>query len=237
MTTAAASTPGGLALDHLVVAARSLDEGRVWCEATFGVAPEAGGKHALMATHNVVLDISGERFANAYLEIIAIDPDAPPPGRPRWFDLDSPPLQAALAHAPQLVHWVARCADIDAAVMRWRAAGIDPGEVLAAERMAPRGVLRWRIGVPVDGRRRGDGAVPLVIEWTGPHPVDAMPARGVALESLRLGVAAAALDDLGRIGSIELAVPAAGGEERSLVAVLDSPRGHVRLAAPSLASR
>ena len=44
-----------IALDHLVVACRSLDAGRAWCEATFGVAPQPGGRHALMGTHNLLL--------------------------------------------------------------------------------------------------------------------------------------------------------------------------------------
>jgi hypothetical protein len=30
-------------LDHLVVAARTLDEGVAWCEATLGVTPGPGG--------------------------------------------------------------------------------------------------------------------------------------------------------------------------------------------------
>ena len=33
-----------IALDHLVVACRSLDAGRAWCEATFGVLPQPGGR-------------------------------------------------------------------------------------------------------------------------------------------------------------------------------------------------
>jgi hypothetical protein len=49
-------------LDHLVVLAATLDEGAAWCEATLGVAPGAGGRHALMGTHNRLLRIDGEGF-------------------------------------------------------------------------------------------------------------------------------------------------------------------------------
>ena len=35
-------------VDHLVVAAASLEEGAAWCEATLGVAPAAGGEHVLV---------------------------------------------------------------------------------------------------------------------------------------------------------------------------------------------
>jgi hypothetical protein len=31
-----------------------------------------------------------------YLEIIATDPEAPAPGRPRWFGLDQPALREAV---------------------------------------------------------------------------------------------------------------------------------------------
>ena len=99
-------------LDHLVVAARSLAEGAAWCQATLGVVPSAGGRHALMGTHNLLLAIGSARFPRSYLEIIAVDPEAPAPRSKRWFDLDSPWLQAAIAGSPCLVHWVASTADL-----------------------------------------------------------------------------------------------------------------------------
>ena len=57
----ARSTPA-IALDHLVVACRSLDAGRAWCEATLGVVPLPGGRHALMGTHNLLLSLSSDRY-------------------------------------------------------------------------------------------------------------------------------------------------------------------------------
>ena len=56
---------GGCAVDHLVVAARTLDEGVAWCEATLGITPTAGGQHPLMGTHNRVFAIGSEAYANA----------------------------------------------------------------------------------------------------------------------------------------------------------------------------
>lgn len=88
-----------LALDHLVLAARTLDEGVQWCEATLGIRPEAGGQHVFMGTHNRVFAIASAAFPRAYFEIIAIDPALPAPGRTRWFDLDDPALQRMLARA------------------------------------------------------------------------------------------------------------------------------------------
>ena len=172
-----------LTLDHLVVATRTLAEGVAWCEATFGLRPEAGGQHAIMGTHNRVFTIASNAFPRAYVEIIAIDPSLPAPGRARWFDLDDAGLQRALAGGPKLVHWVARCDDIAAACAEMGAAGLDVGEPRTAER----GTLRWQISLRADGHRQLGGAAPALIEWHGAHPGDALPASGVVLESMCVG--------------------------------------------------
>lgn len=88
-------------LDHLVVAARDLDSGARWLERQLGVPLVPGGAHVLMGTHNRLLRLAGgERL---YLELIAIDPAAAPPSRPRWFGLDDPALQARLAGRPRQI--------------------------------------------------------------------------------------------------------------------------------------
>ncbi|WP_295642193.1 VOC family protein, partial [uncultured Methylibium sp.] len=74
-------------LDHLVIGADTLAQGVAWCEAELGITPGPGGRHALMSTHNRVFTIASDGYTRAYAEIIAIDPDAPPPGRARWFGL------------------------------------------------------------------------------------------------------------------------------------------------------
>ena len=211
-------------LDHLVVAARSLDEGARWCEATLGVAPRQGGKHAFMGTHNLLLDVSSARFPRAYLEIIAIDSSAPPPGRPRWFDLDAATLQADIARGPRLVHWVARSDDLEGDAAAWRAAGHDVGTVTAADRITERGLLSWRITVPDAGARAAGGAVPLLIEWAGEHPTESLPPSGVALESVRVGGTIA-------LPASRLGVSAAAADAAPLTAVLACPRGRVELVA------
>ncbi len=215
-------------LDHLVVAARSLDEAAAWCEATLGVAPGAGGKHALMGTHNRVLPLAVASGAPAYLELIAIDPDAPPPARRRWFDLDAPAMQQALDQGPRLVHWVARCAAIDTTAKRLRALGADVGEIVTLERASAAGPLRWRISLRADGVRLAGGALPALIEWQGPHPVDAMAPPQLALAGLQV-----TLDDaLWHALSPEGVQRATDGA--ALRAVLDGPRGQVMLDAPRL---
>jgi Glyoxalase-like domain len=69
-------------VDHLVVAADTLEQGASWCEATLGVAPAPGGEHPLMGTHNRLLRIATVNYPRAYLEIIAAQPGRRP-GRGR----------------------------------------------------------------------------------------------------------------------------------------------------------
>jgi hypothetical protein len=207
-------------VDHLVVGAATLEQGAAWCAATLGVLPGPGGKHPLMGTHNLLLAIGSPAFPRAYLEIIAIDPQAPAPVRRRWYDLDDPALRAVLASGPRLIHWVARCDDVMGECNALAAAGIDRGEVLEAGRDTPRGLLRWRISVRSDGARLAGGDLPTLIEWGDTHPADSLatsPLRLVALSVGRLPVAAAR--------QLPAGVHAAG----AFCATLATPLGVVRL--------
>jgi hypothetical protein len=108
--------PLAIAPDHVVVAAKSSRKARRGARTTLGARPVEGGRHANMGTHNRLLGLADAAHRRMYLEIIAVDPAAPPPERARWFDLDSPRCSAALAAGPRLVHWVARCNDLDRAI-------------------------------------------------------------------------------------------------------------------------
>jgi hypothetical protein len=159
-------------LDHLVVAARTLEEGAAWVEAKLGVAPVPGGKHPTMGTHNRLLRIGPREF----LEVIAIDPEAAPPARPRWFDLDAPEMRARISRGPAPIHWVERTSDLEAALASYP----EPVEILSFSR----GPYRWRMGVPRDGRRPGRGTLPTLIQWEGDlHPADALPEGGCRLRA------------------------------------------------------
>ncbi len=164
-------------IDHLVIGAATLDEGVDWCERVLGVTPQPGGQHPLMGTHNRLVNISGPLHPRCYLEVIAIDPQAPQPGRPRWFDLDQPTLRQRLAEGSGLIHWVARVPSLDAALAYWRSVGVDAGEAVEASR----GALRWRIALRADGRRLRREALPVLIEWGAAHPTDSLPDQGVQL--------------------------------------------------------
>ncbi|RYY96720.1 MAG: VOC family protein [Comamonadaceae bacterium] len=231
--------PAAAEVDHLVVAARTLDEGVQWCEATLGITPGPGGAHPLMGTHNRLMNIAAPGFPRAYLEIIAIDPTQQPTraaGLHRWFDLDDAGLQAGLAqHGPQLVHFVARVADAKAALRSLAAADphIDRGQLIEASRATPAGLLEWQITVRDDGQRLFYGALPTLIQWGPVHPVDAMPASGLELVSLaathpRAESLRAALDVIG------LGVMSLHAGSPNLAAVLRTPRGLVTLESKGL---
>ena len=160
------------ALDHLVVAARTLDEGAAWVRERLGVQCVPGGKHAAMGTHNLLVSLGHA----SYLEVIAIDPGAPRPARPRWFELDTPAMQARLARGPALVHWMERTGDLEAELRDY------PADVRIES--FSRNALRWRLALTPDGSFPGGGTLPTLIQWEGAHPCDSLPDAGVRLESL-----------------------------------------------------
>jgi len=206
--------------DHLVVAAATLEQGETYLEQRLGVRPQRGGKHVAMGTHNILVNLGPKR----YIEIIAIDPEASAPRRPRWFGLDTAALQSALAAAPRLIHWVARSGDIDAAR---RAMAVDPGAVQAMTR----GTFEWRITVPGDGTLPAGGLLPTLIQWADArHPADTIPDGGVRLLALagahpQPGVIRSALAALALNDTIKITY----GAQPRLVAMLQTPRGPVTL--------
>jgi hypothetical protein len=202
--------------DHLVLGAHTLAQGAAFVESLLGVKPQSGGKHIAMGTHNMLLRLG----AKSYLEVIAIDPDAVAPQRPRWFGLDNAAMRTALIAQPRLLTWVVRSDDIEATVQNCPLA---PG---AIHRMS-RGKFSWRITIPGDGELIGDGLIPGVIQWDGAaHPADKLDDRGcelVRLEGLHPSPAsiAPALAALGLDQTISLAAAKHSG----LIATLRSLRG------------
>lgn len=151
-------------IDHLVVTAPSREAGVAWVRDVLGVAPGAGGRHARMGTHNALLGLG----ATTYLEVIAVDPAAPAPSRPRWFELD----RLGPADVARLASWVVRSDDLRTVAA---AASIGLGDIEAMARDA----LRWRITIPPDGTLALAGAAPGLIEWhRGPHPRARCPMPG-----------------------------------------------------------
>src|SRR5262245_6639749 len=203
-------------LDHLVVAAITLADGIEYVAEVLGVVAHPGGRHAAMGTHNALVRLGKD----IYLEIIAIDPAAPRPARPRWFELDDIALQAELTERPRLIHWVARTPDIENAVRR---CPIPLGPIHAMSR----GAYQWRITIPGNGELPAHGIVPTLIQWdVATHPSAALPDSGVSLASLAAShpepsPVRAALAALG----LESTLGVTYDREARLAAMLRTPRG------------
>ncbi len=172
-------------IDHLAIAAVTLEEGRAHVEAALGVTLSDVGHHPHMGTHNRLLGLG----PGLYVEVIAIDPAAPRPPFPRWFDLDR------FTGPPRLGNWIVRTGDLDAAL----AAAPEGAGVATA---LTRGDFRWRIGIPGSGRLPFDEMFPALIQWDGPlHPAQRLPDQGIRLLALEVttpdpAALAAALPDI-----------------------------------------
>ncbi len=226
------SPPLAARVDHLVVAAASLDEGVQWCERVLGVTPGPGGEHPLMGTHNRLFTVASPAYPGVYFEIIAVNRKAGyarGDGAKRWFDFDDPAMQHTLAtNGPRLVHFAASTARAEASVRELARMGLDRGEVLATSRMTPQGLLSWKITVREDGQRLLFGTLPTLIEWGDIHPTQSMPPSGVTLQSLRASHPRAdtLLEGYKAIGLTGVEVVSG---PPNLLATLQTPRGLVTL--------
>lgn len=173
MTSSRPATP---VLDHLVLAADTLESGCEYLARRFGVEPDGGGRHEGYGTHNRLLSVG----AGTYLELIAPDPGQPEPAQPRPFGLDDPGLKARIAVRPRLVHYLVRTEDIAATAA---AMGYDPGP---AQPMT-RGDLSWRVTIATVPEGSLANPLPGMIEWGAhPSPGNTLPPRGVVLARLHV---------------------------------------------------
>jgi hypothetical protein len=163
-------------IDHLVIGTNDLASGTDWTESRLGAACDGGGAHPLMGTHNRLMRLAG----GPYLEVIAIDPDASSPGRPRWFTLDREKTKSRFATGPGALCWVAAVSDIETAV---RQCGYDCGQITTVTR----GDLQWRLTIPDDGSLPAGGVLPSLIEWPeGMHPVTSLAETDIYLDTIHL---------------------------------------------------
>ena len=156
-----------------------------------------------MGTHNLLLSLG----PSAYLEVIAVNPAAPHPGRPRWFGLD----ELGPTTEPRLAAWVCRTTNVESIPD-------PPGPV---ETMT-RGSLTWRITVPPDGQSPFDGAGPLFIQWQSDRPpAMSLPDAGCSL--IHFDVTHPEADRIAAIGV--RGVHFHRGEPTTLSATIATPTG------------
>lgn len=206
-------------LDHIVVGTADLASGETWMADLLGKPAQGGGEHKMMGTHNKVWSLG-----SAYLELIAINPDAPAPPHKRWFALDDHTVQGRLKQGPHLLTWAVRVDDIDATV---KASPVSLGKVHELSRDD----LRWKVAIPDDGALLQNGQVPLVIEWLTSHPAERLDDSGLLLERLIASRTEITTIDrvLTAIGARDLITLQGGGIGTSLMAEIRTGEGNVSL--------
>ncbi|WP_293574773.1 VOC family protein [Phaeobacter sp.] len=156
-------------LDHLAVAAATLEEAVAHVEDSLGVPMQPGGSHAVFGTHNRLLGLAD----GLYMEAIAIDPAATPQRTPRWFDMDRRQGPA------RITNWICRCDDLVTALEN---APKGAGDIVDLQR----GDLRWQMAVPADGILPFDNMFPALMQWHSPHPAAQLVQQGCRLRHLTL---------------------------------------------------
>ena len=206
-------------LDHLVIAAESIEQGVDYVRSTLGVDIPKGGVHKTMGTHNHLMQLGHE----TYLEVIAIDPDGLIPNRPRWFNIDERLMRESLRQQPRLITWVMNTTDLQR-TKEQAAFSIGAPTELSRDR------LRWKIALPEDGRLLAHGILPYVIQWQSrPHPSNAMADLGCRLVELKVYhnrpawlksmLASIDVEDLVKVYELS------DSEAPYLSAIIDTPRG------------
>jgi hypothetical protein len=205
-----------LPVDHLVYATRDLDRGMEEIERLTGIAPTLGGRHPGRGTRNALVSLG----ADVYLEIIAPDPDQPPPPGGRWVGVDR-------VNTSRLTTWAAKSHDLEELRRRAAEQGVQLGEIQSGSRQRAHGVmLAWRLTDPEP--LVAEGVVPFYIDWgSSPHPARSA-AQGASLVSFHVEHHdATGVQRMLRALRLDVAVVPAN--RAALVAVIDSPRGRVEL--------
>ncbi|QMU57058.1 MAG: VOC family protein [Boseongicola sp.] len=204
-----------LALDHIVVVARTLEEGVTYVEAVLGAELSSGGYHPKMGTHNRLLSLG----PGVYLEVIAVDPDVPRPAHRRWFNLDQ------YSGPPRIMNWVCNTDDLDLALDE-----APPGS--GTPMLLNRADMEWHMAVTEFGRLPFEDASPALMSWgDSPRPSDRLLDHGFRLT--RLDVFHPAADDLleafPSLYGLDR-VDVREGPEKRLIATISTPLGNRVLA-------
>jgi hypothetical protein len=146
-----------LKLDHLTVIAPTLSDGVAHVRDCLDLDVPFGQRHSYMGTYNHLLQLGDM----VYLEVIALDPDAQPPARARWFGLDNKKAIIADWEAGRRLRgWVARTDAMDFVL-----AGRE--SIFGRKIALPWTNSSFDFAIPDDGSLPLDGAVPSIIDRRG----------------------------------------------------------------------
>ncbi len=149
-------------LDHLVVAARDLDQAIAWFESATGVRAAPGGAHPGRGTRNALISCGKD----VYLELLATDPAQPIPGT---FGESLLRLES-----PEILAYMLRSTRLEALQGIYREHGVE-AQLSQGSRSVPDGrTLNWRLLIP-EPHAWGD-CLPKYIDWGNtPHPSASAP--------------------------------------------------------------
>jgi len=156
-------------LDHIVVTCDRLEDGCAHVEEALGLPMQPGGKHVFFGTHNALLGLAD----GLYLEVIAVDPDAPVPDYARWFGLDGRRAGARLSH------WVCRSDDLGPVL------GRGPGG-WGLPITLERGDLRWAMVTSETGEMPWSGGWPGLLQWYSQPAAERLAPSGLRLDGLEI---------------------------------------------------
>ncbi len=163
-------------LDHVVIAANTLEEGTSYIENKLLIKLSNIGYHSEMGTHNRVVKIS----KSVYLEVISIDPNCGHLKSKRWFNLDSLKLQSQLRKSPRVIGYVIENQDIT--ILKYYEAFF----------RASRGKYKWKFAMPRNNSSilvdqfYLSGIIPSLINWESEKPINKMEDNHLNLEEIQI---------------------------------------------------
>ena len=158
-----------LKLDHIVLAAQTLDEGITFVEERLKLKLDKGARHDMFGTHNRLLALG-----NCYFEVIALDPKAKPTQRALWYELGD------FSGVPRLITWVCETDDMtrDLSQLPYNA-----GKAIRVTRDD----LVWDLTIADNGKLPLNGCAPSIIDWKGTQPPTfKLPERDCRLQKLKV---------------------------------------------------
>lgn len=153
-------------VDHLVLAVPDLHQGIEHIHELTGVKPKIGGQHLGRGTWNALLALGYD----AYLELIAPDPQQARPPKGYWMEVDQ-------VKEARLIHWAAKVHPIVEVIKKAKGHNLHIGELSASSRTRMNGqVLSWMLTEPVSGD--DGGLLPFLIDWEdSDHPAESLPQK------------------------------------------------------------